>query len=254
MVIFGGLEFVAAGYLYHRYNKSQKEKKKQEADIRTGRPGQSCPRRQRQYHQQVQCRPSPQKYHTYAYTHTHTASGQQRPIEHQPQPQQQYTGRPQPYIHQHTQSHGHFAAPHTAHTFPLQQLHSQHQQPQPPPHVYAQAHQQPPPMILPPRRSDSTASQPPMANGIPPSDLWLDHPSQFQHQGDSAHMLALQGPHHPYGQPGFSASLPSLADSTVYTPSQRDDQLARVRYAAQVRRSVDGEPEGEDDPPPPYRP
>lgn len=259
MVIFGGLEFVAAGYLFHKYNKSQKEKKKSETDARVGRPGQSCPRRP-QGHCQLQpqhCRPSPQpKYHTYAYTHTHTVPGHQRPVPpHQPhhQQQQQYTGRPHPYIQQHTQSQVYLAAPYTAQTFPISQHHHP-QQPQPRPQIYAHAQpSQPPPIILPPRRSDSSASRPPVVNGTPPTDLW-----HFEEHGPSTDTLALSAPqHHPYGHASFSASSPSLAGSTVYTPSQREEyasQSPHVRFAAQGRRTGDGEPEGEDDPPPPYRP
>jgi len=228
MVILGGLEFVAGGYLLHRYNKRQNQKKKLEEEAQNRRhntfPG-----------------AKPQSY-GYAYP-------PQQPIpvpQHKPYypPPQQPTQVPQ-------YKYAHMQAP---------------QSPQPQQFLIPRRplpHQQPPQIIQPLQRADSfaTISRMPVANGYRPSRIEDDSAQSPRPNASQLSPVPHSSMNYPYGNTHFSVSTPALNR----IPSSPINQFGRQtiddnwetyatqphsgRYAPSVSTAL-----GEHDPPPPYRP
>jgi len=247
MVIFGGLEFVAGGYLLHRYHKSKNEKKRLQAEAQQRRHNtfpsnkpQSCyPYQQQQQHQQPQLVQIPQQKYCYAP---------------QPQWQPQDDVQPRPQGLSHTQS---FQIP---------------RRPVPPPQPQQQ--QEPPPLIIQPlQRADSfaTISRMPIANGYRPSDI-ENNPPALPPRHYASNLSPI--PQSPYSSTAFSVSSPALgpAPLTPTTPvyasphfgrqtvddnwetyaPQPEQQPAQGHYAPTVSTALgEGDP---NDPPPPYIP
>ncbi|KAF1972705.1 hypothetical protein BU23DRAFT_554896 [Bimuria novae-zelandiae CBS 107.79] len=254
MVILGGLEIVAGGYLVHRYHKKQKEKKRlvEEAQQRRNNtfPG---AKPHYQHHHQYQAGPIPQqKYGCVA---------------HGP------PNRPPPP----------FAPPHRPYTEPP--AHRPHHSPsssQPQPFMIPrrpvpkrQYTQQPyeaaPPIIIQPlQRADSfaTISRMPIANGYRPSDVTEDAPFPPRPHNQQLSPIPQSPMNSPYGNPGFAVSSPALGNNPTtptYGPGLRggghtvDDNWetynqrpSHAHYAPSESTAL-GEAR-DDDPPPPYRP
>jgi hypothetical protein len=253
MVILGGLEFVAGGYLLHRYNKNKNEKKRLQAEAHERRhytfpaaKPHSCYAYQQQPYQHPQYQQPP-------YQHI----PQQKYTYHAPQPQPQPSLQPQHRVQ--PRPHG---LPHTA-SFEIPR------RPVPPP----QPQQQPPPLIIQPlQRADSfaTISRMPIANGYRPSDV-ESHPPALPPRQDSSSLSPI--PQSPYSTAAFSRSSPALGPPplTPTTPVYASPHFGRQtvddnwetfaphagppahgHYAPSVSTAL-----GEDDPndpPPPYIP
>lgn len=243
MVILGGLEIVAGGYLYHRYHKNKNEKKRLEREAEQRRhnsfPGAAKPQ---------SCHP-PHPQYTEA-PHKYPSSRPQPPY---PPPHRPYTDPPP-------------SRPHNV----LQTSHPQSfmipRRPLP-----KQQHAPPPPQVIQPlQRADSmaTISRMPVANGYRPSNIAQD--AQLpRHQQHSQLSPIPQSPvSSPYGTPGFAVSSPALANNLMAHPQVAIQHGRRqsvddswecyiqspgyAHYAPSVSTAL-GEPR-DDDPPPPYRP
>jgi hypothetical protein len=252
MVVFGGLEIVAGGYLIHRYQKNKSEKKRLEAEAQQRRHNTFPSAKPQSYYpydhqQQQQQQPVPLPQQKYA---CHAPQPQSQPHP-QPLPQPQYYAPPRPQPMTHTQS---FDIPR-----------------KPVPHPYQQ---QPPPIIIQPlQRADSfaTLSRMPIANGYRPSDVAQQPPTLPPRQNASNLAPVFQSP---YSHAGFSVSTPALgpAPLTPITPihaspdfgrqtvddnwetyaPQQGQQLGHVHHAPSESTAL-GE-DNADDPPPPYVP
>lgn len=254
MVIFGGLEIVAGGYLIHRHYKHKNEKKRQEAEAETRRhntfPGAKSPACQNH----AQHRPPPyqqppplaqQKYGCYGPA-----------VVPRPQPQhqntypapQQYQPRPHGLVH--------------AQSFSIPRRPVPQREPDVKPQIIIQPSLQ---------RTDSfaTLSRMPIADGQRPQGLI--EPSPIQSPLYHATGLQPATQHGVFGNAGFSVSTPALgatptSPSLTYTMATGEQGLGRHTVDDNWERyeySGNGRPHyaptvstqlGERDPPPPYMP
>ncbi|KAF2438029.1 hypothetical protein P171DRAFT_166285 [Karstenula rhodostoma CBS 690.94] len=240
MVILGGLEIVAGGYLFHRYQRNKSEKKRLEQEAQ-----------QRRYNtfpgaKPQPCHPShpqhavpPQKYGYVAHAPPS-----------RPQP-------PYPPLHRpSTEPPPH--RPHNARHASQPQSFMIPRRPLP-----KQQHAPPPQMIQPLQRADSmaTISRMPIANGYRPSHV-ADDP-QLPPRRQNPQLSPI--PQSPYGNPGFAVSSPAFINNPTtqtYSPTQHggrqtmDDNWEtynnHAHYAPSLSTAL-GETR-DDDPPPPYRP
>lgn len=245
MVIFGGLEIVAGGYLIHRYHKKQNEKKRLEDEA------------QQRRHNTFPGAQQPKPYYPPAHPHHPPAPApQQKYTYHSPQP------RPQvPFPPQHRFTEPLPQNPYNATQFNHAQPHMIPRRPVP--------QQQPPPIIIQPlQRADSmaTLSRMPMANGYRPGRAENEPPLPPRRQTSTLSPVP-QSPS-PYGHSGFAVSSPALGHTAV-TPTHHTAQTGgwqsvddnwetytqphgHAHYAPSVSTAL-GE-QVDDDPPPPYRP
>jgi hypothetical protein len=247
MVIFGGLEIVAGGYLIQRHYKHKNAKKRQADEVEARRHNTFPGARPQCYYQPTQ-QPviQTQKYAYYA-------PGPSSPQQHQQPYSQPYQGQsygqPRPVPPQHTQS---FSIP---------------RRPLP---------DQKPQIIIEPslHRTDSfaTLSRMPIANGYRPQGLPEDPPPVLPPR---QHATGLQPAttHGVYGNAGFSVSTPAFgatptSPALTYTIGtgqqalgghsvddnwetyQRPSNNAHANYAPTEASTQ----LGERDPPPPYAP
>ncbi|KAJ4299264.1 hypothetical protein N0V90_004508 [Kalmusia sp. IMI 367209] len=245
MVIFGGLEIIAGGYLVHRYHKKQNQKRRLEEEAQHRRhnsfPGAQQPK---PYYPHPPHQPSPIPQQKYAY--------------HAPQPRPQ---PPYPPQHRYTEPPPH--RPHNAEPVRQPQSFMIPRRPVP--------QQQPPPIIIQPlQRADSfaTISRMPIANGYRPSDVENDAPLPPRLQTSTLSPIPQSPMISPYGNAGFAVSSPALGHvpmTPTYSPIQPggrqtvDDNWetytqppGHPHYAPSVSTAL-GE-HRDDDPPPPYRP
>ncbi|KAF2201188.1 hypothetical protein GQ43DRAFT_472014 [Delitschia confertaspora ATCC 74209] len=238
MVLLGGLEIVIGGYLLHRHHKHKNQRiRAQQEEEQRRRPARchSAPAIVKQHqHQQQQHRQNlnqdqaqgpggrrPQRKESYA---KYGQGGQYAPqmgnqsmVHLGGQHPGQYLVQPRPQ--------------HQVHSLPQYQHQYQHQH-----HLQFQL-----PPVQPPRPHTSypLSPQPLITHGSLPSTLYTpsQHPAAQQQQPQYQH------PSCPYYNTGLSASAPDLQDYTITAP------VALVGGG----RHTAGE-NGEDDPPPPYRP
>ncbi|KAF2832666.1 hypothetical protein CC86DRAFT_92608 [Ophiobolus disseminans] len=191
-MIFGGLEFVAGGYLIHRHYKHKNERKRQEDEVEARRhntfPG---------------AKPA--------------GHGQQQP-QYQPQPCQQPVMPPQKYACHATSA----PQPYQHHQPSYQAQPQPHVQPRPCPPRHAQTFNIPrrpvperkPEIIIQPslQRTDSlaTLSRMPIANGWRPSDLPQDQAPVVPPRRIASGGLQPATQHGIYGNAGFSVSTPAF--------------------------------------------
>lgn len=252
-MIFGGLEFVAGGYLLHRHYKHKNEKKRQEDEVEARRhntfPGakpttnyyqQQYP--QHQHYQQPVI--AQQKYPCYA-----------QPAAPRPQPQHQYSYPPQP-----------------------------HAEARPPPPQHAQTFTIPrrpvpdhkPQILIQPslQRTDSfaTLSRMPIADGFRPQGPPQDESPVLPPRRHATGGLQPATIHGVYGNAGYSVSTPALgatptSPGLTYVMGTNDQTLGGrstddnwETYAHHANGGVHYAPTeastqlGERDPPPPYMP
>jgi hypothetical protein len=251
-MIFGGLEFVAGGYLIHRHYKHKNQKKKQEHEVEVEArrhntfPGTkpSSHYSQQNYQQCQQPLAQQQKYACYA-----------PPMPPRPQPQHHHSYPAQPDV-----------------------------QPRPNPPQHAQTFTIPrrpvpdhkPQIIIEPslHRTDSfaTLSRMPIANGYRPQDLPEEDAQASPPRRHATGGLQPAITHGVYGNAGYSVSTPALgatptSPALTYTmgTSQEahaafttDDNWETYDHRGQSRLSyapTEASTQlGERDPPPPYTP
>ncbi|KAH7412056.1 hypothetical protein DE146DRAFT_264056 [Phaeosphaeria sp. MPI-PUGE-AT-0046c] len=252
-MIFGGLEFVAGGYLLHRHYKHKNEKKRQEDEVETRRhntfPGAKpatnhC---QQQYpHQQHYQQPviAPQKYPCYG-----------QPAAPRPQPHQQYSYPPP----SHAQARP--PPPHQAPTFNIPRRPVPEYKPQ---------------ILIQPslQRTDSfaTLSRMPIADGRRPQDLPQDESPVLPPWRHATGGLQPATVHGVYGNAGYSVSTPALgatptspgltyvmgtSDQTLGGHSTDDNWETYEHHGSGGVHYAPTEAStqlGERDPPPPYMP
>ncbi|KAJ4350100.1 uncharacterized protein N0V89_008721 [Didymosphaeria variabile] len=248
MVILGGLEIIAGGYIVHRYQKNKNEKKRLEQEAQQRRHNTFPGAKSQPFNQSHPQHAIPPQKHGYVAHAPPNRSQSSYPPPHRP-----YTEPPPHRLHN---------APHASQpqTFmiPRRPLPKQH-------------HAPPPPQIIQPlQRADSmaTISRMPIANGYRPSNL-LDDPQLPPRRQNSQLSPIPQSPMAPpYGHPGFAVSSPALVNyptTTTHSPIQYggrqtvDDNWETFNqapghghYASTVSTAL-GEAR-DDDPPPPYRP
>lgn len=251
MVLLGGLEIVAGGYIYHRYHRKKKDKKRlvEEAQQRRNNtfPG-----------------AKPQCYTSYKYAATpeqkygyiaHPSNNRPQP----PFPPHRHYTDPSPHRPQYAPT------PSQPHPFTIPR------RPVPKPHYTQQQYDAPPPIIIQPlQRADSmaTISRMPIANGYRPSDI-PENPSIPPRRQNMQLSPIPQSPMtSPYGNANFSVSSPALGNIPT-TPTYGSDlhggrqtvddnwetynhAPAHIHYAPSASTAL-GE-DRDDDPPPPYRP
>lgn len=248
MVIFGGLEIVAGGYLFHRYQKSKNEKKRLEQEAQQRRyntfPGAKPQPCHASHPQHVTL---PQKHGYVAHTLPN------RPQPPYPTPHRPYT---EPPSHRpHNVRHG--SQPQTF-MIPRRPLPKQQCAP-------------PPQLIQPLQRADSmaTISRMPIANGYRPSHIADDPQGPPRRQNSHLSPIPQSPMSSPYQHHGFAVSSPALVNrpsAETYSPIQHggrqtvDDNWETYNrqahgaghYAPSLSTAL-GE-DRDDDPPPPYRP
>jgi hypothetical protein len=256
MVIFGGLEIVAGGYLVHRHYKHKNAKKRQADEVEARRHNTFPGTRPQCYYQQTHYVPpqqqqqqpviQPQKYACYA-------PGPSSPQQHQPNYPQPYQAQPyeqpRPTPPQHTQS---FSIP---------------RRPLP---------DQKPQIIIEPslHRTDSfaTLSRMPIANGYRPQGLPEDPSPVLPPRHQATAGLQPATTHGVYGNAGFSVSTPAFGATptspgltyTMGTGQQMFGAHSVDDNWETYQRPSNGQPHyaptvastqlGERDPPPPYAP
>ncbi|KAK7181950.1 hypothetical protein DPSP01_006180 [Paraphaeosphaeria sporulosa] len=248
MVILGGLEIVAGGYFFHRYQKNKNEKKRLEQEAQQRRhntfPGakpQPC------YPSHPQHDIPPQKYGYVSNAPPH------RPQPPYPPPHRPHTEPPP-----HRPHNGRHASQPQSFMIPRRPL---------PKQQYA-----PPPQIIQPlQRADSmaTISRMPIANGYRPSHVADDPQLPSRRQNSQLSPIPQSPMSSPYGNHGFAVSSPALINNPTtqtYSPVRPggrqtvDDNWetyshqapASGHYAPSLSTAL-GEVR-DDDPPPPYRP
>lgn len=252
-MIFGGLEFVAGGYLIHRHYKHKNEKKRQEDEVEARRhntfpgakPTTNSYQQQYTQHQHYQ-QPiiAPQKYPCYG-----------QPVAPRPQPQHQYSYPPPPHVQ--------------ARPPPLQHAPTFNIPRRPVP-------EQKPQILIQPslQRTDSfaTLSRMPIADGRRPSNIPDDESPVMPPRRHATGGLQPATVHGVYGNAGYSVSTPALgATSTspglTYVMGANDQTLGGhstddnwETYGYHGNSGVHYAPTeastqlGEHDPPPPYMP
>lgn len=255
MVILGGLEIVAGGYLVHRYHKKQNKKKRLVEEAQQRRNNTFPGAKQQPY------------YVPHFSDSTSTTEQKYGYVTHAP------STHPQPP----------FPPPHRPYTEPAHRgastVHAT--QPQPfmiprrpvPKQYYSQPHPQhasPPIIIQPLQRADSfaTISRMPIANGYRPSHVVDDAPTPPPRHGPQLSPISQSPMNSPWGNPAFAASSPALGNHPT-TPTFRSNMHSERQtvddnwetynqvpghagYTPSVSTAL-GE-HRDDDPPPPYHP
>jgi hypothetical protein len=248
-MIFGGLEFVAGGYLIHRHYKHKNEKKRQANEVEA-----------RRHHTFPGAKPAGQQYQP-------LSQSQQPAVDHQkyacyapqvaprPQPQHQHSWSPQPDLQSRPEP------PKHAQTFTIPRRPVPERKPQ---------------IIIQPslQRTDSfaTLSRMPIANGYRPQDVDEETPPVLPPRRNATGGLSPATTHGVYGNAGFSVSTPAFgatptSPGLTYTMAtshngfsghSTDDNWETYDHHV-GERPVYAPTEastqlGERDPPPPYTP
>jgi hypothetical protein len=249
MVILGGLEIVAGGYLVHRYHKKQKKKKRLVEETQQRRDNAFSAAKLQPCHAPQLSQPTATTEQKYGYVANASPSRPPPPF---PPLHRPYT-EPPPH------------RPHNApHAFQSQQFMI-------PRRPVPKRYNAPPPHIIQPlQRADSfaTISRMPVANGYRPTHDADDHSPPPHRENLQLSPLSHAPMNSPYSNHGFAVSSPALGNhpttptSTLGMHSGRytvDDNWetynpspGRFDYAPSVSTAL-GE-HRDDDPPPPYRP
>lgn len=249
MVILGGLEIVAGGYLVHRYHKKQKKKKRLVEETQQRRDNAFSAAKLQPCHTPQLSQPTPTTEQKYGYVANASPS---RPAPPFPPLHRPYTEPP----------------PHRPHHAPQVFQSQQFMIPRRP--VPTPYNAPLPNIIQPLQRADScaTISRMPVANGYRPTQGANDH--QLPPHRANLQLLPVSHSHvnSPYGNHGFAVSSPALGNQPT-TPTSNpgmhggrytvDDNWetynqapGRPTYAPSVSTAL-GE-HRDDDPPPPYHP